>query len=261
MTAVFIRKLEVYRSRMDSSDVFSVTKVLKLHILERKPLFLLFHGWGFTTVRLRACISPFPPDSSIKTVLNQSAKNQKNFCQRNQTPQKRARFRSWGSLWNFSCLTSKAQRMFAAGIYKYRLKSQTQTTIVVLMACSWSYAHEYEHLYASSAFEHSTVSTGLEACILASTMPVWTSMTVLVPMNTLRLHWPSAWACLYEYEYWILSDAPNAWIPVSTLSLRIDLAACSCSYETAYEHMYASSALGTQWFPLALRPAFEHLQC
>ena len=34
MTAVSIRK--EYRSRLDSSDVVSVTKVLKLHILERK---------------------------------------------------------------------------------------------------------------------------------------------------------------------------------------------------------------------------------
>ena len=40
MTAVSIRK--DYRSRLDSSDVVSVTKVLKLHILERKLIFFLF---------------------------------------------------------------------------------------------------------------------------------------------------------------------------------------------------------------------------
>ena len=39
MTESSIRK--VYRSRMDSSDVVSVTKVLKLHILERKEQILL----------------------------------------------------------------------------------------------------------------------------------------------------------------------------------------------------------------------------
>jgi hypothetical protein len=35
-----------------------------------------FSGGRYTTVRLRSCISPFPPfsESSIKTVLNQSAK-------------------------------------------------------------------------------------------------------------------------------------------------------------------------------------------
>ena len=39
MTAVSIRK--DYQSRLDSSDVVSVTKVLKLHILERKEQILL----------------------------------------------------------------------------------------------------------------------------------------------------------------------------------------------------------------------------
>ena len=65
-----------------------------------KSLFLLFHVGRYTTVRLRACISPFPQfsESSIKTVLTQSAKNRDFFRQRNQTPHKRVQYRSWGSL-------------------------------------------------------------------------------------------------------------------------------------------------------------------
>jgi hypothetical protein len=58
------------------------------------------HTGRFTTVRLRACISTFPPfsESSIKTVWNQSVKNRDFFRQRNQTPHKRDRYRSWWSL-------------------------------------------------------------------------------------------------------------------------------------------------------------------
>jgi hypothetical protein len=55
-----------------------------------------FSRGRFTTVRLRSWILPFPPfsESSIKTVLNQSAKNRDFFRQRNQTPHKRAQYRS-----------------------------------------------------------------------------------------------------------------------------------------------------------------------
>ena len=53
-----------------------------------------------------------------------------------------------------------------------------------LKACSCSWEHEYEHLYASSALEHSTVSTGFTACIRASTMMlVCTSMTTTQPIS------------------------------------------------------------------------------
>ena len=43
----------------------------------------------------RTCL---PLSSSIKTVLTQSAQNRDFSRQRNQTPHKRARYRSWGSL-------------------------------------------------------------------------------------------------------------------------------------------------------------------
>ena len=54
----------------------------------------------YTTVRLRSCISSFPPvsESSIKTVWNQSVKKLDFSRQRNHSPQKRAQYRSWGSL-------------------------------------------------------------------------------------------------------------------------------------------------------------------
>ncbi len=60
-----------------------------------------FSRGRYTTVRLRAlhiAFPPFFPESSIKTVLNQSAKNRDFFRQRNQTPRQRVRYRSWGSL-------------------------------------------------------------------------------------------------------------------------------------------------------------------